>query len=240
MKKKTLKLTLYTLLMLLVPAYFWLTAHTWTLENNVRHLPETLHWIQITYTASMPYALMTSLVLLLILLFFTRHSYPRKTVLLVFILSMAGTQVMKSSIKEIVKEPRPYVISLQSGGVPVALGYDTQSFYAQDAVTQRQMIDAFALQPTLAEHFKSELGYSFPSGHTIFAVSWLLLYVGFLWRKSAWVALPILTIWAWAVLYSRVHLGMHHPIDLVVSTLIAWLWHCFLFVSLLPKLKRKF
>lgn len=241
MKKKTIKLTLYTLLMLLVPTYFWSSAYQWELSENLQHLPEITRWIQLTYTASMPYALGTSVVLLAILLFVTRHSYPYKTVLLVFALSMAGTQVMKSSIKNIVKEPRPYVAAIDRSGVPVFLGYDAHSFYQQDKTVQYQIIEKFAdASPELTKNFQSELGYSFPSGHTIFAVSWLLLFAGFTWRKAAWILPPIMTIWAWAVLYSRVRLGMHYPIDLVVATLIAWLWHLFLFINLLPNLKRKF
>ena len=31
----------------------------------------------------------------------------------------------------------------------------------------------------LVHHYENETGYSFPSGHTIFAATWLMLAVGF-------------------------------------------------------------
>lgn len=78
----------------------------------------------------------------------------------------------------------------------------------------------------LKSHWQAETGYSFPSGHTIFAVMWAFIIVGFMTRekdpKTA-VAIVIMTLWAGLMMISRLRLGMHFPIDLFVSTIIAYI-----------------
>lgn len=45
-------------------------------------------------------------------------------------------------------------------------------------------------------------------------------------------------LWAGAMLVSRLRLGMHYPIDLFASSLIAWLFHLILFIVVVPKLEQ--
>ncbi|WP_207626875.1 phosphatase PAP2 family protein [Photorhabdus stackebrandtii] len=58
-------------------------------------------------------------------------------------------------------------------------------------------------------HWKSETGYAFPSGHTLFAASWALLLVGVLWSRRCSILSTIVTAWATSVLISKMALGMH-------------------------------
>lgn len=73
------------------------------------------------------------------------------------------------------------------------------------------------------------MGYAFPSGHTIFAATWLMLVVGFVHLLSvrsltAKVLVSFTSLWAVFMLISRLRFGMHYPIDLFISTLIAFLY----------------
>ncbi|MCC8421260.1 MULTISPECIES: phosphatase PAP2 family protein [Photorhabdus] len=70
-------------------------------------------------------------------------------------------------------------------------------------------------------HWKSETGYAFPSGHTLFATSWSLFLVGVLWPRRRYILSIIVMVWAASVLISRMALGMHWPQDLIASTLIS-------------------
>ena len=70
------------------------------------------------------------------------------------------------------------------------------------------------------------------------SVSWLLLIVGFIRifdakTVQARVLVTVTTVWALLMLISRLRLGLHYPIDLFISTLIAWLihWAIFLFLE---------
>lgn len=58
---------------------------------------------------------------------------------------------------------------------------------------------------------------SFPSGHTTDAFA-LAIVITLLTRRW-WIALPIF-IWAALVGYSRIHLGVHYPSDVVAGALI--------------------
>jgi undecaprenyl-diphosphatase len=58
--------------------------------------------------------------------------------------------------------------------------------------------------------------YSFPSGHTLHAVSFTLIAIGY-YPALAWVLVPFTLL----IAGSRVVLGLHYPSDVVAATLIA-------------------
>lgn len=61
--------------------------------------------------------------------------------------------------------------------------------------------------------------YSFPSGHTLHAVSFAILYASFV-PQLLWILVPL----AMLVAMSRVVLGLHYPSDVLVGAAIgAWL-----------------
>uniref|UniRef100_UPI0036DB90C5 phosphatase PAP2 family protein n=1 Tax=Photorhabdus sp. RM322S TaxID=3342825 RepID=UPI0036DB90C5 len=130
-------------------------------------------------------------------------------------------QGIKALIKNTVKEHRPYVVWLEKNyRVP------TDEFYQYQRKQRAKLLDQYLkaddrIPPWQLTHWKSETGYAFPSGHTLFAASWSLLLVGVLWPRRRYILSTIVTIWAASVLISRVALGMHWPQDLIASTLIS-------------------
>lgn len=243
-----IQLALFSILMMIVPLQIWATGYTWwEFENHyATHYVDLLSFeltllIPITQTASFPNSVVVSALLAVVLLLFASRQNAWQTILVMCVLSVGGTQLAKSTIKQISQEPRPYVVYLNENILPF-MGYEAHSFYRQPEKVQTQAIaTGFHYPPEFKEYMLSEdRGFSFPSGHTIFVVSWLLLFVGLLPRWGKSVLLPILTIWAAAVSYSRVKLGMHYPIDLFVSILLAWVWHGFLFAQILPQLNAHY
>lgn len=119
-------------------------------------------------------------------------------------------------------------------------GINGQVFYEQKrkqrSITVRDAVaDNPQLPGWLKKHWAFETGFAFPSGHTMFAASWALLGVGLLWPRRRYVTLILLMGWATAVMGSRLMLGMHWPRDLIVATLISWL-----FITLATWLAQRF
>lgn len=118
-------------------------------------------------------------------------------------------------------EPRPFVIWLENTRqVPVtqfyALKRKERAKLVHEQLAQAQDIPSF-----LRKHWQKETGFAFPSGHTMFAASWALLAAGLLWPRRRWGTIAVLLVWATAVMGSRLALGMHWPLDLIVATLIS-------------------
>lgn len=152
--------------------------------------------------------------------------------------SVIGTQVIKTAAKSVFAEPRPYVLKMMGSEAQAELFYELPRSERGALVAQHYQNHEF---PLVVEHRINETGYSFPSGHTIFAVSWLLLFVGILSgirSKAVIFAQGFAFVWAALMLISRLRFGMHYPIDLFASTLIAWAFHCVLFVWAIPFAER--
>jgi len=88
---------------------------------------------------------------------------------------------------------------------------------------KEQLAEQTDIPKFLRKHWQKETGFAFPSGHTMFAASWALLGVGLLWPRRRTVTIVVLLAWATGVMGSRLLLGMHWPVDLIVATLISWL-----------------
>lgn len=229
------KLTFYTLLMLLIPLITWILGWQWQGDQYLQpKLDMPLLWI--TDTGTVPYGLITCVVLLGLLIFSTRHHYNWKLIVVICGISMVGTQGIKSVSKKIFAEPRPYVELMMQD--------NSETFYALSKPDRIKMVTEYfstSAYPQINEHRQHEVGYSFPSGHTIFSVSWLLLFVGFLLHihnKTTVLLKSTVLLWSALMLISRLRLGMHYPIDLFVSTLISFIFHCLLFIFLVPYLAK--
>ncbi len=73
--------------------------------------------------------------------------------------------------------------------------------------------------PLVVEH-----SYSFPSGHTMSAISFYGLLALVLWerRRQGWAIL--FALWVPLVALSRVYLGAHYPSDVLASLAIGTIW----------------
>lgn len=139
------------------------------------------------------------------------------------LLAVLGADLaIKSGLKLLTQEPRPYLIWLYEQGLIPAMSH----FYgAEQAVRAEQVFAAsqwLALPDWLARHWRHEVNYAFPSGHTIAAMS-LAQFFGLLWLARAPRLAWLLPLWALAVALSRLLLGMHWPRDLLASALLGGL-----------------
>lgn len=229
------KLSFATLLMLLVPLATWGLSWKWNLAIEYRPFDIDFWLLMLTETGSTPYALITCVLFMLWIMWLTRQRYSWLLVGFICASSVIGTQIIKEGAKAIFKEPRPFVTERY----PAA----TEQFYALPKIAQREQVMAVATAENapIIKHQADELGYSFPSGHTIFAVSWLLVFVGFLSGlagQAVIFAQLFAIVWAGLMLISRLRLGMHYPIDLLISTLIAWGFHLIVFGWAVPYLTK--
>lgn len=214
--------TLGMLLLLAMPVCVVLSGWQWQ--------PQEMGWGSIilfwfTETVTQPWGILTSAVLSAWFLWCLRFRLKPAIFLLVIMVATVLTgQYVKSLIKNQVQEPRPYVMWLEkSAGVSNAYFYELKrkqrGELVQSTVANNQMLPDW-----LKRHWAFETGFSFPSGHTMFAATWALLGVGLLWPRRRYVTITLLLLWASLVMGSRLMLGMHWPRDLIVSTLISWLF----------------
>ncbi|MFA9487901.1 MULTISPECIES: phosphatase PAP2 family protein [unclassified Mannheimia] len=230
------KFSLYTLAMLLIPVVTWLANWQWSLAIQYPEYGFDYFLFLITETGSVPYAIATCVIFTLLLAWVVRKRYSLFFVITVCVASMVATQAIKTAMKSTFQEPRPFVSAL----------FEDKSvdFYKltreQRGLAVNEKIGT--QQNFVTIHQAKEVGYSFPSGHTIFAVSWLLLVIGFClnMRGQAVIFAHIFAVvWAALMLVSRLRLGMHYPIDLFISSLLAFVTNLALFVWFVPWLEKK-
>ncbi|MGO1246111.1 MAG: phosphatase PAP2 family protein [Oceanisphaera sp.] len=138
--------------------------------------------------------------------------------------ALGSAFVTKSIAKEYFKEPRPYVLWLAEKGRLT----DSAHFYAQLPLIRERWVENGVKDMSdqqvpnwLKHHWQDEVSYSFPSGHSIAAMTiasfycLLLLYR----RRSAWLIGGV-SVWAVAVCYSRLLLGLHWPADILASSVL--------------------
>lgn len=126
-------------------------------------------------------------------------------------------------IKPTLAIPRPNIVALAEQGV---LGMNPADFYAlgdkpeRSAYLAERLADPRtpALAESVREHWVAETGYSFPSGHSLaamtFATFFLTLALSYLDRRRRRVVFLILPAWALAVIASRPLLRVHSALDI--------------------------
>ncbi len=169
-----------------------------------------------------------ALVLLAILISRPRLSAKRRALealtllglLLVALAAMAWLN--EHTIKPIAAVPRPNIVELSDSGV---LGVEPHEFYAIGDKPERsaylaERLDhpkAPPLAPAVREHWVEETGYSFPSGHSLaamtFSAFFLTLALSYLDRRRRMAIFVLLGPWALAVITSRPLLRVHWPTD---------------------------
>jgi len=200
------------------------TAVNWQWQpTSINDTSKYLFWV--TETASFPWAIITS-GLFFLLFYLKLVNKNKKTLLLLWLVlvsAMLGGQVVKSIIKQQTAESRPYVIWLDK-----EFNLDEKQFYSQTRAERKANIEKLLANSTiiprwLSNHWQNETGYAFPSGHTLFAVTWALLAIILLSFKRHFFIVSIITIWSLLIETSRLLLGMHSAYDLILGILLAWL-----------------
>lgn len=80
-------------------------------------------------------------------------------------------------------------------------------------------------RPSFWEHIIEESTYSFPSGHAMGSATLALAVIVLTWRTRArWPVLVAALVFAIAVSWSRVWLGVHYPSDIVAAWAAAAAW----------------
>lgn len=158
-----------------------------------------------------------------------------KQMLAAITLSLVISVSLNHSLKSYFAEPRPNVtwLSQQPNST-----LDLTHFYQHNEPQRREVMAAtiqqyqsqtgtLSSQPPVAvsshllQHWVHEVGYAFPSGHTIFATT-LVLTASYYLLFSGAIGLNIgLFLWGAAMGISRMILGMHWSQDVLVSTCLA-------------------
>lgn len=184
---------------------------------------ESLKWLYwLTETAGLPYSWVTSAVLLVLALVICRPTSANmiKWVIVIICCILAG-QGVKGSIKNTFKEPRPYVVWLEKNhDISSSDFYDLKRKQRVDVIKER--VKGNEQVPSWQrKHWQAETGYSFPSGHVLFAAGWALLLIGLFWQRRQYALAIVVTLWAEGIVFSRLLLGMHWPSDVIVSIIIS-------------------
>ncbi|MBP4042520.1 phosphatase PAP2 family protein [Aeromonas sp. SrichE-2G] len=132
---------------------------------------------------------------------------------------LASDWIIKSLIKTLTEEPRPYLLWLESQHlIP-----DIRQFYAGSQALRAEQVHAatqlLALPAWLGQHWGAEVNYAFPSGHSIAAMS-LAQFFGLIWLARAPAGVWLLPLWALGIGLSRTLIGMHWPLDVLASALL--------------------
>ncbi|CAM3559004.1 phosphatidylglycerophosphatase B [Rouxiella silvae] len=208
------------LFLLLMPALVWLSGWAWTPGMSDLILRP---FYAITETVSAPWGLLTNIVLCLWFLWCLRYRIKPAIVLVVLLSAAVLTgQGVKSYVKRQVQEPRPYVQWLgKTQSMDVTAFYE-QKKKARSLQVKNEVQGNAQIPDWLGKSWQADTGFSFPSGHTMFAASWALLGVGLLWPRRHYKTAAALLVWASLVMGSRLLLGMHWPRDLMASVGISW------------------
>ncbi|MDF7666302.1 phosphatase PAP2 family protein [Orbaceae bacterium ESL0727] len=217
LKKTIVAFSLFLVIPLVVIAMDW----HWQPE----FLTTIAHYsLLITESAGSTWAIITSaflFVLFCLLLPVKRLSQIIILWIILFLAILSG-QMIKSVVKTCTKEPRPYVLWMAQ-----TAQLDQHYFYSLPKAEKKALVFEYANQyPViphwLTKHWESETDYSLPSGHTLFATTWAFLALLFLGFKRHYIVVSLIIAWAVAIEVSRLMLGMHHPIDLILGILLAW------------------
>ena len=136
------RLSLYTLLLCLVPFFVWGFTYHWHGNNQ---LMEWDYWLYLlTETGSVPYALITCAIFALLFRFLFENRKQWIMGVIVMGLSVLSTQVIKTGLKTVFAEPRPFTVYLAEKTEST-----TDAFYHQDRSERAKLVDKFySTKPT--------------------------------------------------------------------------------------------
>lgn len=143
-----------------------------------------------------------------------------------------NAQVNEHVIKPALAVPRPNIVTLAETGALGPTITEAADFYALGDKDDRraflgpqlEQLEEPALSALVEDHWGHETGFAFPSGHSTAAMTFatLMATLGFAWLVDwrARVTAVVVPLWAVFVAHSRVLLGVHTPIDVVVGSLV--------------------
>ncbi len=190
----------------------------------------------LTTTGTAPYAVITVFVFFGLSFFCVSKPYWGRMVIAV-IFSLCMSLQLNHALKSYFQEPRPNLTWLAS---QVDTVIDLNTFYTeksiqrseliytalkqyQDSMNQNSLVTKPRLKvsPIIQHHWQHEVGYAFPSGHTIFATTLVLTASYYLLLSGASVLNIVLIMWGVSMGLSRMLLGMHWSQDVFASTCLA-------------------
>jgi phosphatidylglycerophosphatase B len=201
--------------------------------DAVVRLTDTATWIQMT--------LISAAVVIMVV---TRKGLSRRrrtiealAIAITMLVMLAGNALLNEHVvKPMFGIPRPNIVTLAEEGALGDAIPTADAFYASGDKEARRVLlgDVLpavrtpALSSLVGAHWIHETGYSFPSGHTTAAMTLttMLTAIGLGWL-SGWrrfLCLVVAPIWAVAVAYSRVLLGVHTALDVIVATVVGFGW----------------
>jgi phosphatidylglycerophosphatase B len=157
-----------------------------------------------------------------------RRRFVEGLILLLSLLTFLGAMAWANehTIKPAAAVARPNILALSEDG---SLALEADDFYALgDKQDRREYLEAHIdeidepLAPTVRAHWIEETGYSFPSGHSLAAMTFasFFLAIGLIWMSGWRRALVFcFPVWALLVIYSRPLLRVHSPVDVSVGAL---------------------
>ncbi|OCL84531.1 phosphatase PAP2 family protein [Arcobacter porcinus] len=228
------------LLLILVPIFFYLIDFKYS--TNINDYFDFYFFLLITGIASVPFTILTSIFFTAILLFVYKSDVKNMIILAIFVnLIVLSSQAFVFFTKLIIKEPRPYIEVL------VEKNYikSSKDFYSLNKRNRVELINNMDLESInipfwQKEHLKHEVGYSFPSGHTVFIATWTILLFCFLLEKRRYFLASLFYILAFSIELSRLLLGMHFWQDLFASVCISFFTVVFYIFIIRFKLLKSF
>lgn len=217
-----IKKTLVTLAIFLITPIVIIAINWQWQPQSLNSMSKYLFWL--TQTAGIPWAILTCAFFPVLFAICLKIKSKVQFIKLVLILAMAILlgQLFKTVIKSYTADSRPFVIWIEKNH-----HIDDKYFYSlprseREAVIEQYVYQSPEIPNWLFQHWKNETGYTFPSGHTLFAATWAFLALLFLNFKRGQNVIGFIIAWAVFIEISRLALGMHHPIDLICGSILAW------------------
>lgn len=218
-----------------IPSYLLITHQQLFPLIDLTRLSSTILFF-LTSTGTAPYAVLSVVVFLAVSYFCVPKTVWGRLVLAV-VLSLLISFTLNHQLKSYFEEARPNAVFLsKQSDSPI----DLQTFYQQKPEMRRDLIEQalqqyqinegsnqykttplMAISPMIKGHWEHEVGYAFPSGHTIFATTLVLTASYYLLISGATVLNIMLIFWGISMGLSRMLLGMHWPQDVFASTCLA-------------------